>query len=261
MNDQEWFINNCQNRESLWTPECSIILRRNATETWLRNSVYKIFQDEVPNQRLTDPLPRKISSLSGDCLLTPYACQWGLNYACAQTSLSLNPGSGVNTLCGCFAPSSSSQQACDCRSSVTNFSISPCFGTYCTINNIYLSLYNSDIGDIRIFQQCGSNSFTAQSNCLIDTVSLVANGSEVSNISLEQECFGRGSVNNSSNVTNVNNNNRFIQSTIIPSQTWFYLLLLIFILFFFFFLLTLFLYQRETVPNYIYVTEDTILNK
>jgi len=254
-NDQELFKEECVPIDRDWTPTCSLILQRNANSEWLQTDVDKIFEEEIGDERISDPLPRKISSLTADCINSPIACQTALLRNCSKTYLPANIQykGGAGILCGCFAPTSSLFQSCECRESVKNFNIPPCFGTFCRVNNIRLLLYNSSIGDLNILQQCGSNDFFSESYCSINDVTLVANGSSISSLSLTQKCFGReASGTNEENLLRTEGERFFEEEEqSIPSSLWYILLLFIFFLFFFFYLLSLFLYRRESLNKII----------
>lgn len=256
--DEATFVRECQPIGKPWTPLCSTIFQRNVNESWLLNSINKIFIDEAPNQMLTDPLPEKISSLSGDCIRFPAPCQYGLLHACAKTpvaitdTLSLNP-SGNQGLCACFTPTNSPQQACNCRGSVRNLFISPCFGSICTINNVRILLYNSSIDEVYIQQQCGSNNYFAESTCVISDILLVGSSAEFGSITLSQRCIGLGNVNEEDgNEEIIENETEFGQVTEIYSPLWFLLITMIMLLAFVLFITTLFLYRREKLPEVIY---------
>lgn len=244
------FVTDCIQSKD-WNPVCSTIVREYQDRDWLISGMDKIFFDQLPDRKLVNPLPKKISTLAPDCLNYPTACQAALLNSCAKTPIQGNQEGGVASLCACFSPNNSSNQSCNCRGSVPNYNSPPCFGTVCTIKDVNLILYGSEMKNVQLFQQCGSNSYLAQSNCTIYNVNVLTNGSTVGNLLLKQICLGSSDI---EHVTDVQSStDSFIESTIIPGFSWFVVVLLLALTFFSLFLASLFLYRKETVPKTEYV--------
>jgi len=196
MTDQQIFYNECVIGNT-WSQRCSSLLRANADQQWLQTYVYDIFKQQVPYQNLANPVPNKIVGLTPDCLFSPEACQQGLNWSCANsTAESYNKYNGftagiANRLCGCFSlPAGKSWQTnCYCQNSVPNLSQPLCLAHICQIDNVSVTLINSQSGDINLQQACGGYNLQTRSFCDISNINIYVEDSSIGSVILQQQCL------------------------------------------------------------------------
>jgi len=203
MSQQEinYFYQNCV-RTNTWTGECSALLQANADQLWLQQAVAEIFIAEVPQRNLANPVVNKLVAMTPDCLISPQACQGGLNWACLNSSAEVNSKYGYNRgaasrLCGCFSSTTKDkawQTNCYCNSAaglaVTNLSQPLCLANICAIDNVMVTLNNSSTaGNINLQQACGGYNLQARVACDIDGVNIYVDNSSIGSVLLQQQCL------------------------------------------------------------------------
>jgi hypothetical protein len=197
MADELTFYNNCVKPGTGWSPQCSALLAANASQQWLQDDVYEIFKQFVPQQNLANPVANKLVAMTPDCLLSPQACQSGLNWACANSQAErYNKSNGytsgaANRLCGCFSlPSSRAWQTnCYCQGSVPNLTQPLCLANICQIDNVSLTLINSQSGDVNLQQACGGYNLEARVTCEIANANIYVEDSSIGSLLLQQQCL------------------------------------------------------------------------
>jgi len=200
---EQTFIQECVRAES-WSSTCSDILRSQASQIWLQNGVKTIFQDEIPNRNLANPVPEKIARIIPDCYAAPLACQSALQYSCANSSAERGE---AGNLCACFLPNIGPYQNCFCSGSVPNLDQGPCYSQICRITNLDLTLTDASGGNVNLSQTCGSQNMLVRNNCKVNGVRLFAEGSSIGNLGISQYCLTQSqndtfSTNNNQDPTN-----------------------------------------------------------
>lgn len=193
MTDEQKFTQECINNNT-WSTTCSALLRTYASQDWLQSSVEYIFKQQVPARDLSNPLPNKLAYMLPDCLISPEACQLGLFWSCARTTLSSGSNSGsrkanANTYCSCFLPSVQPYLECTCFGNVPNLSQPACLNQICQINNVNIDLINSNAENISLSQLCGGQNLQTRTNCQVNNTTLFVDGSKVGNYTISQQCL------------------------------------------------------------------------
>jgi len=143
--------------------------------------------------------------LYGLCMDLPQACETALNRWCSEYDrTTVGP---LANFCGChllpfvYAPYSNQyaiEKDCDplCARLTTipyvneNGIIQICHSNICIIDDVTLTLVDTDVGDINFIQACGGCTGTATCRCSISDVTLGAVESTLGDINLSEQCLG-----------------------------------------------------------------------
>lgn len=208
-------------RSNTWSAECSTLTQTYADQPWLQQAIADIFVTEVPARDLSNPVVNKLVAMTPDCLLTPQACQAGLNWACLNSTAEVNNKYGFNRgaasrLCGCFSAAAKRygwQTNCYCNSgssgaslAVANLSQPLCLANICEVDNVSVLLNNSSTaGDINIQQACGGYNLNTRLNCTINGINVFVDNSSIGSLLLQQQCLSvandSGEAGNANNIT------------------------------------------------------------